>query len=179
MLSGVGREGLGFGVGEWQTIGAAALFTGQILCLERGGYSQNQMRNVATVMFAVKALVFLPVVLLGAAGSRTVQPWIAALGEVVAIYTNPAMLGMMLVLTLFSTVYGYATMVCWQGRVSATQAGLIYATEPIFATVWALFLPEWFSFLAGISYRNEVLTPAFLGGALLIVAANALLIFRK
>ena len=80
------------------------------------------------------------------------------------------------ILTLFCTTYAYATMVRWQPHVTSTQAGLIYATEPVFATLWALFLPGWFSALAGIAYANEHLTPPFYLGALLILAANAVII---
>jgi hypothetical protein len=58
--------------------------------------------------------------------------------------------------------------------VSSVQAGLIYATEPVFATVWALFLPGWFSGLAGIQYENEVLGGAFFLGAFAILLANVL-----
>jgi hypothetical protein len=49
----------------------------------------------------------------------------------------------------------------------------------VFATLWALFLPGWFSALAGVSYPNEQLSKGFLVGALLMVAANGLLIFRR
>jgi drug/metabolite transporter (DMT)-like permease len=79
------------------------------------------------------------------------------------------------VLTLCSTLFGYATMIAWQPRVSSVQAGLIYASEPVFATVWALFLPSWYSALSGITYANEVIGGAFVVGALAIVAANVLI----
>jgi hypothetical protein len=46
----------------------------------------------------------------------------------------------------------------------------------LFATVWALFLPGWFSGMAGIGYANEHLSPQFFAGAVLILAANALLL---
>ena len=56
---------------------------------------------------------------------------------------------------------------------------MIYATEPIFATLWALFLPAWFSGMSGISYPNESLTGPFYLGALLILGANFLLLEKK
>ena len=66
----------------------------------------------------------------------------------------------------------------WQPKVSATQAGLMYCFEPIFASLYAFFLPAWLSVLAGITYANERLTlDLFIGGAL-ITAANVLIQFE-
>ena len=179
ILSGFSPTGLAFGRGEWETIGAAALFTAQILVLEMGAFRANEMRATATVMFATKALVLLPVLLLGGgqsgghAGGVTLSIQIAS-----AFCTGPVLL-MTALLTCFSTVYSYATMTRWQPLVSPVQAGLIYATEPIFATLWALFLPAWFSGMSGISYPNEILTGPFYLGALLILGANLLLLEKK
>ena len=177
ILSGIRWDRLSFSRGEWETIGAAALFTAQILALERNAYRGNDMRSTATVMFLVKGLLFLPVVAAGilagaGAGDGFRERGAAFLG----VYGNGPVLGITLALTLFSTVYGYATMTRWQPEVSATRAGLIYATEPLFATLWALFLPGWFSGLAGLGYANEQLTPGFFLGAVLILGANALLL---
>ena len=54
-LSGFSPTGVAFGRGEWETIAAAILFTGQILVLEKECYQNNEMRSTATMMFAVKA----------------------------------------------------------------------------------------------------------------------------
>lgn len=176
VLSGISGEGLAFGRGEWETIIAAALFTGQILVLERESYRKNEMRSAATVMFAVKALVLAPVILLSSPGEAA-SPGGRGLGlfaETLGAFSHGPVLLMTALLTVFSTVYGYATMTQWQSCVSPVQAGMIYATEPIFATLWALFLPGWFSAIGGISYPNEVLGgPFFIGGAL-ILGANML-----
>jgi drug/metabolite transporter (DMT)-like permease len=75
-------------------------------------------------------------------------------------------------------VYAYFTMTHWQPRVTSTQAGLIYATEPVFASAWALFLPGWFSRFGGFSYANEHLTWQLFAGGGLILVANLLLIAR-
>jgi drug/metabolite transporter (DMT)-like permease len=179
ILSGFSSTGLAFGRGEWETIGAAGLFTAQILVLEINAFRANEMRATAAVMFATKALVLLPLLLLGG-GPHGGHPgglalWVQVAG---AFCTGPVFL-MTALLTCFSTVYGYATMTRWQPLVSPVQAGLIYATEPIFATVWALFLPAWFSSLSGVSYPNESLTGTFLIGGFLILGANFLLLEKK
>ncbi len=170
ILSGFGG-GQGFGRGEWETIGAAALFTGQILALERNRYAGNEMRNVACVMFGIKGGLFF-LFSVGCEWGRGVSGG----GTPLAAYGSVAMWGCLAALTVFSTAYGYATMLKWQPRVSATQAGLIYATEPVFATVWALFLPEWLSGLMGVSYANEFVTIPFGIGSILILGANGFLL---
>jgi drug/metabolite transporter (DMT)-like permease len=177
VLSGVSWDRLGFSRGEWETIAAAALFTAQILVLERPVYRGNDMRSTATVMFLVKGLLFLPVVAAGIlSGIGTGTGGRERTAAFFSVYGSNSVLWITFALTVFSTVYGYATMTRWQPEVSATRAGLIYATEPLFATLWALFLPGWFSQLAGISYPNEHLTTAFFTGAALILGANALLL---
>lgn len=166
VLSGVSLGSIGLGRGEWETILSAALFTGQILCLERGEFHRNDMRRTATVMFAVKGILLMPLVFAGGGIG-----WVRA-------YSSMPVVALTLILALFCTVYAYGTMVRWQPHVTATQAGLIYATEPVFASVWALFLPAWFSVMSGIAYANEELTWRFYVGGGLMLLANLLLIFR-
>lgn len=167
VLSGVRLGEIGFGRGEWETILSAVLFTGQIVCLERAAFAPNDPERTATVMFAVKAAVMLPFVLAGGVA-----------GAGAALSSGPVVV-MTLILALFCTVFSYATMTRWQPRVTSTHAGLIYASEPIFATLWALFLPGVFSALAGISYANEHLSRQFFIGGALILTANVLLLFRR
>lgn len=179
VLSGVSAGGVSFGLGEWETIAAAGLFTGQILVLGSDRFKDNEMRSAATVMFAVKALLLAPVLFAGAGMGRSVQEGLSVAAQVLAAFQSGHVLLMTGLLTVFSTVYGYATMVRWQPLVSPVQAGLIYATEPIFATLWALFLPGWLSTLGGPWYPNEVLGMPFFWGASLILGANLLLLERK
>ena len=166
VLSGVELGKIRLGRGEWETIVGAALFTGQILCLERVRFHGNDSRRSATVMFAVKGTLLATFVIAG--GSRAATH----------IYTSPGVLVLTPLLVVFCTVYAYTTMNHWQPRVTSTQAGLIYATEPVFAFAWALFLPGWFSGFAGIAYANEHLTWQLFAGGGLILAANLLLIAR-
>lgn len=166
VLSGVELGKVGLGRGEWETILSALLFTGQILCLERPRFQPNDAARVATIMFAVKGLVLLPLVVAGG-GMRSI-----------AVFTSTPVVVLTILLALVCTVYAYVIMTRWQPKVTATQAGIIYATEPVFASGWALFLPGWFSAFAGIRYANETLHWELLAGGLLILAANALLILR-
>jgi drug/metabolite transporter (DMT)-like permease len=178
-LSGFSTGNVVFGRGEWETIAAAGLFTAQILVLGSPRFQDNDMRAAAAVMFAVKALVLFPVLLAGMSAGGPVEGRVAVGEQVWKAFLSGPVLLMTALLTVFSTVYGYATMVRWQPQVSPVQAGLIYATEPIFATLWALFLPGWFSAIGGLDYPNEVLGGPFYVGAALVLGANALLLARR
>jgi drug/metabolite transporter (DMT)-like permease len=166
VLSGVELGRIGLGRGEWETILAALLFTGQILCLERPRFAPNDAARVATVMFAVKGSVLVPLVVAGG-GMRSL-----------AVYGSGPVMALTLLLALACTVYGYLMMTRWQPHVTSTQAGIIYATEPVFASCWALFLPGLFSAYVGVTYQNERIHWPLLAGGALILAANALLILR-
>ena len=166
ILSGVKLGEVGFGRGEWETIASGLLFTGQILCLEQPRFLHNNPYRTATVMFAVKALVFSPVVFLGSVEGSA------------AIYASAPLMLCTVVLALLSTVFSYVAMNRWQPHVTATQAGIVYATEPIFAFGFALVLPQWLSLFMGLSYGNETLHWRIFVGGVLILLANALLILR-
>jgi drug/metabolite transporter (DMT)-like permease len=75
-------------------------------------------------------------------------------------------------LALFCSVGAYLIMNIWQRRISATEAGLIYTTEPIFAAGYALFLPVPLAALTATSYANETLTFSLVIGGALILLAN-------
>lgn len=165
ILAKVDGQHLNPGRGEWETIGASVVFTGQILWLDRPKYAANKVTHFSLVMFAVMTLVCLPVALLTA-----VRPadWLRA-------YSSVATLGFLGILISFCTLGGYTLMNRWQRHVSATQAGLIYCVEPVFASLFALFLPAWFSAWSSTEYDNEKLSVHLLAGGALITAANVLI----
>ena len=76
---------------------------------------------------------------------------------------------------LACTLAAYSLMNYWQPHVSATEAGLIYCVEPIFASLLAGFLPGWLSQFAAIDYANEKLTRQLVIGGSLITVANVLI----
>jgi drug/metabolite transporter (DMT)-like permease len=90
-------------------------------------------------------------------------------------YASPAACGFLGILIVICTLGAYLLMNYWQRRVTATEAGLIYCSEPVIASALALFLPAIFSGWANISYANETLTARLLIGGGLITAANVLL----
>jgi hypothetical protein len=64
----------------------------------------------------------------------------------------------------------------WQPKITATEAGLIYCIEPLFASVFALFLPGMISGVTGIAYANEAATASLLIGGGLITVANIMVL---
>jgi len=160
------------GRGEGETLMGSLLFTGQILWLERPIYAGNNPNHFSLVMFVVMSMVALGVVL-GTGHSPSAS---------MAAFQHPASWGFLAILVLVCTMGGYMLMNYWQPLVPATQAGLIYCLEPVFASLFAMFLPAWFAGWADIEYPNEQLTVTLLWGGILITAANIIvqiLLFLK
>ena len=164
VLAGVNWQTFQLGRGELETIAASILFTGQILWLERPHYAGNNVKHFSFVMFALMAVLAAPL-----AWVTAPQPsdWLRA-------YQSPAALGFLAILVFLSTLGGYLIMNYWQRHVTATEAGLIYCAEPVFASLSALILPAFFSRWAGIHYPDETVTITLLVGGGLITAANIL-----
>ena len=148
--------------GELETVLASVLFTGQILWLERPRFAANNVKHFSLLMFMTMSLLCLPVALLT---TRRPADWLHAYGSMPAL----AFLG---ILVLLCTCGGYLMMNHWQRHVTATEAGLIYCVEPVFASVFAWFLPGWFSSWTAVEYANENPTLNLLIGGGLITAAN-------
>ncbi len=153
------------GRGEWETLAASVVFTGQILWLDRPRYAGNRVRHFSLVMFAVMAALALPVAF------ATTRQW----GDWLEAYRSAPTLGFLGILIFPCTCGGYLLVNHWQRHVTATEAGLMYCLEPVFASAFALFLPAWFSAWAAVSYANETLGVNLLVGGGLITAANVLL----
>ena len=166
VLAGLGTEGFRFGRGEWETLAGSLSFTGQILWLERPRYRVNRARHSTVIMFLVMAATAWPFAL-----------WLVPSGGPLFLaYSNTAALGLFAILVGLCTLVTFPLAVLWQPRVSATQAGLLYCTEPIFTSAVALFVPGWLSRFASIDYANETLTRNLMVGGLLILAANGWLV---
>ena len=73
------------------------------------------------------------------------------------------------------TLVSYVMMNRWQPFVPATEAGLIYCAEPIWASVFALFVPGLLSRPGGLDYKNETATWLLVLGGGLITGANVLI----
>jgi len=169
ILSGIRADHLQLGRGEIETLAAALLFTFQILTLEDSKYRENRGSMVSLTMFLGIAVLFVPVTAITAPSLQACLTAGASVPAVVIIGS----------LALFCSVGAYVLMNTWQPRVSATEAGLIYTSEPVFAAIYVLFLPVILGSFAGSVYPNETLSAQLLAGGGLVVAANALMQWRR
>ena len=153
------------GRGEAETILSAVFFAGQILWLERPRYAPNGVGNFTVVMFATITLLIAPVAAFTAPSAHAVA----------AAYSSAAVLALLAGIVFICTLGAYLMMNVWQPHVTATEAGLIYCVEPVYASFFAAFLPGWISKLAHIDYANERITKNLLIGGALITVANVLI----
>jgi drug/metabolite transporter (DMT)-like permease len=159
---------LRFGRGEWETLLSAMFFTGQILWIEKPEFAGNRPGTVTLAMFTLQAVV------LGALAAATAP----SAGALIVPWGSLPWVGLTLTLAVVCTVGAFSIMNAWQPRITATEAGLIYCIEPIFASIFALFLPAIFSRWASIDYANEHATWSLLIGGGLITIANILVLTK-
>ena len=158
-------ETLRFGRGELETLVSSVLFMGQILYLPEKRYAANRAAQTTRVMFLLEAPLFLILLFATApSASALLAPW-----------SSPGWIGLTLAITIFCTLAGYSIMNTWQPKVSATEAGLLNCSEPVFTSVLVLFLPGLISMGAGIAYPNELASRNLLIGGGLITVANILI----
>jgi drug/metabolite transporter (DMT)-like permease len=165
VLSDINWRQLKIGRGEIETLLGSTIFTAQILWLQRPKFAANDVNHFSFVMFAVITVTSAP---LGFLTQVRMADWFL-------VYDNFAALGFLAILCVFCTLGAYRLMNRWQPLLTATQAGLLYCLEPVFASLFALFLPAVFSSWTGISYANEQLTADLLVGGALITVANAII----
>jgi drug/metabolite transporter (DMT)-like permease len=165
VLAGIDLRSFRLGRGEGETLLASVLFTGQILWLERPCYAWNSVSHFSTVMFLAMSALCVPLVYATA----------PSVGACVHAYDSTGARGFLAILVLLSTLGGYMIMNHWQRRLTATEAGLIYCAEPLFASLMVLFIPGWFSRWGNVAYANEPMTTRLLLGGGLITAANVLI----
>lgn len=168
ILAGARWNEFTLGRGEAENLLGSMLFAGQILWLERPIFSRNHVLRFTWVMFATMSVICLPLAAVTA----------PSLGGLVMAYASPGSGSILGMLVAVCTIANFLLMNQWQPSVSASEAGLIYCTEPVFTCIVALFLPEVLSKTLGIHYANEALTSNLLVGGGLILGANILLQLR-
>jgi drug/metabolite transporter (DMT)-like permease len=157
------------GRGELETLVSAVFFTFQILWLERPVFRSNRTRMVSTTMFLSMGLIF------GLAALCT-RP--DRMNYATAIDSFPKIF-LTFLLVFFCTLLAFNLMNHCQPAITSTEAGIVYTTEPLFTTMFALFLPAQLSVLAHIDYANERFSITVVSGGGLILLANLLLQIRS
>lgn len=159
---------LRLGRGEWETILCSLFFMGQILWLEKPEFAGNRPGSVTLAMFSVQAAAFI-----GLTGATAPN-----LHAIMVPIISPVWVALTLTLTVVCTIGAFSIMNKWQPVITATEAGLIYCIEPLFASIFSLFLPGMFSVWAAIAYPNEVASWSLIGGGSMITLANILVLMR-
>jgi drug/metabolite transporter (DMT)-like permease len=165
ILTQLNPRNLHLGRGEIETLIGSLIFTGQILWLERPMFAHNNVNHFSFVMFVITALMAVPCALF-----TMRQP-----ADITRAFASTSVIALVAALILFCTMTAYMMMNRWQPHVTATEAGLLYGLEPVWASMFALFLPSYLSSLSGIDYANEHLTLHLFVGGSIIVLANILL----
>jgi drug/metabolite transporter (DMT)-like permease len=153
------------GRGELETLGSSVVFTAQILWLEHPRYAGNRPQQFTTIMLLAMGILALPVVAITAPG----------FAACVQVYESVPVLALVSVLIVACSIIPFLLMNRWQREVTATEAGLVYCSEPVFVSMLALFLPAWLSRWTGVDYACEQLTVRLVVGGGLVTAANVLL----
>ncbi len=156
------------GRGEIETLVCSVFFMVQILWLERKEFAGNRMLPVTVVMFTVQALVAAAMMVV------LIRPG----ANLPTVASHGAWLGLNAVLTLLCTLGSFTIMNVFQPRITATEAGLLYCSEPLFTSLMALFLPALFAAWGGFAYANETLSFHLVVGGGLITLANVIVQLR-
>ena len=162
ILAGVTFTHLHLGRGEWETLAGSVLFACQILWLDRPVFRSNRSIYVSTLMFLTMGLTCWPIAITLAESPA----------NLFHAYSSPKALLLFGLLTGVCTLLTFPLANHWQPKISATHAGLLYCTEPVFTSAVCLFFPGWISAWTDIPYPNEHLTLSLLLGGSCILAAN-------
>jgi len=165
ILSGFDWTHLRLGRGETETLGAACSFAVQILALDAARFRGNRARVVTAVMFVCVAALLAPLAFC------TMRGW----SELGLLFGTPFSLLMVFVLSVPCTVIAFSLMNRYQPAVSASEAGIVYGAEPVFTSLYTLFLPSLLGAFARVAYVNEIPTRELLLGGGLVVVANVVL----
>ena len=156
------------GRGELETLIGTAFFAAQILWLGRPVFHGNHTGRVTLVMFLTIAVILAPIV--AAHAHRA--------GDALILVSTGPLAATLIALTLACSLFAFLIMNRWQPFVDATTAGIVYCSEPLFATLFALFLPAWLGRFLKIEYANESATTHLLIGGSLITIANILIALK-
>jgi drug/metabolite transporter (DMT)-like permease len=152
-------------IGDTLTTLAAFLFSGQILLLDRLGKRYDSVAFTPSMFVTTAALATIVF------GFLRLQIPEVPTGGWTGLAVQPRFFVMIVLLCVFPSLLAFAWMNKYQPRVSAVQAAVIYTLEPVFASLWAMFLPAILSILCVVTYANERFEfPLVLGGSLVLFA---------
>ena len=141
-LAALSLRGWAFGAGESWTLLGALFWAGQIILLAQWSTRENAY-SMATIQLGTAGLLFV----IGATPDGLTMP------------PNQGVWIGILILSVFASAIAFSVQTWGQSHLDATRAAVIFATEPIFASVF------------GIWIDGDPITIRFITGAVLIFAA--------
>ena len=160
-------------VGDSLTTFGAVLFTVQILLIDHYGKRLNTTAITPGMFLAVALAAVLTFTALHSVALTSMPVHAAQAWQTWSkLFLSPLFLGIVLFLAVVCSVLAFLGMNTYQPRITAVQASIIYSSEPVFASIWALFLPGLLgTFENTIGYPNEIISvPLFVGGSFVLLA---------
>jgi drug/metabolite transporter (DMT)-like permease len=156
--------------GDSLTTLAALFFSFQILLVDRLGKRYESIAFTPSMFATTAILASLAFLLI-----RERVPEVAASAQSGSVWISLALqprfflsIGL---LCVFPTLLAFVWMNKFQPYLSAVQAAVIYTLEPVFASLWAMFMPGLLAVLCAVAYANEQLSlPLVIGGTLVLIA---------
>jgi drug/metabolite transporter (DMT)-like permease len=127
-----GPPQLAFGLAEWLTVGCAFVFAAHILATETITKREAPM-PVTTVAFFVTAAGGLATLAVGMVGEGAPTG-----SQLIGLATLSSFAGPMILASLFATVLALSLMNTFQRELDPVRAAILYAIEPVWATVIAI-----------------------------------------
>lgn len=155
----------GLEMGDGLTAAAAAVFAIQILLVDHCG-RRMPSEKLTPGMFASTLACGVAAFFIGGGPSRR-DAW-----EDLASDNGYWIL--VLGMSLFCSVMAFTTMNRWQPHISPAHAAVIYALEPLFATLWAMVLPGLIGEWMGLDYPSERFHWNLTVGGALVIGGNVL-----
>jgi drug/metabolite transporter (DMT)-like permease len=153
------------GLGDALTVVAAFIFGFQIIAIDVFARRMPSERLTAGMFLAV-IVVAVAVFLAGVIA----RPVASGSSGWAGLLRDGPFLSLTAVTSVVCSVLAFSLMNAYQPEVSPVQAASIYTLEPLFATLWAMWLPGMISPMVGLDYASE--RPDLrlaLGGSLIIL----------
>ncbi len=184
----INTQGVGVspdGISKW-TIGdslttlGAVLFTGQLLLVDYYGRRMNTTAITPSMFLTVALASTLTFAVLHEVALTSI-PSLAtqALNTWSNLFFSPVFIGILFFLAVFCSVLAFLGMNKYQPHITAVEASIIYSSEPVFASFWALFLPGLMgAFGPEIGYSNEMISVHLILGGAIVLMANIVSLWR-
>jgi drug/metabolite transporter (DMT)-like permease len=155
------------GIGDALTVAAAFLFGFQIIAIDvfaRRMTSERLTPGMFLAVIVVAVVVFV--------ASASLRPVPAGPSAWAGLLMHGPFLPLTAITSVFCSALAFRLMNTYQPEVSPVQAASIYTLEPVFATLWAMWLPGVLSPLVGLDYPSEGADQMLVLGGALIVLGN-------